>query len=99
MMDIEDWRENVLLGTENALRSWVSQVERAAETTWLTCFGILRSVGASSVGSDRRPNRPKLSTPTGMSSVPAATELHPALQAGTIHMSADLSQSLRDEGA
>lgn len=50
--EVEDWRENFLLGAEGALRSRAKETEQAVETVCLARFGTMRLIGAPALPSD-----------------------------------------------
>jgi hypothetical protein len=48
----EDWRENFLLGAEDALHNRVKEIEQAIEAVCLVRFGTMRLIGTPSSPSD-----------------------------------------------
>jgi hypothetical protein len=50
--EVEDWRENFLLGAEDALRSRAKETEQAVEVVCLARFGTIRLIGAPALPSD-----------------------------------------------
>lgn len=50
--EVEDWRENVLLGAEDALRSLVKETEQGVEAICLVRFGTMRVIGTPALPND-----------------------------------------------
>ena len=52
MEEVEDWRENFLLGAEEPLRSLVKETEQPVEAICLARFGTMRLISAPALPSD-----------------------------------------------